>query len=75
MTNHTERPGEINSLPCPLYQHGFTGHCEVCIQRVDCILLSIFNKVECLEKNNRKAGLRANPVSTTMNKRATNFKR
>lgn len=50
MTNHTKRPAEINSLPCPLYQHGFSGHCEVCGQRVDCILLSIFCKVECLEK-------------------------
>jgi hypothetical protein len=50
MTNHTKQPAEINSLPCPLYQHGFSGPCEVCGQRADCILLSIFSKVECLEK-------------------------
>ena len=74
MTNHTEQPGEIKCPPCPLYQHKFTGHCEVCGQRVDCILLSIFCKVECLEKTvDRLASEQIQ--SATANKRALNLNR
>lgn len=74
MTNYTKRPGEINSLPCPLYEHGFTGHCEVCGQRADCILLAIFSKVECLEKTiDRLASEQIQ--SATANKRALNLNR
>lgn len=42
--------------PCPLYQDGFSGPCEGCVQRTECILLTVLHKVESLEsKFHRKS--------------------
>ena len=41
---------EVGLPTCSLYQEGFTGNCECCGQRVECILLSILRKVQYLEK-------------------------
>ena len=46
----TERKQTVAVVPtCPLYEEGFLGNCEGCAQRVDCILLTILQRVEQLE--------------------------
>ena len=49
MKETTERLTQANILPCPLYQKEFSGYCEGCNQRADCIMLAIFRKVEYIE--------------------------
>lgn len=34
---------------CPHYQRDFSGYCEGCVQRGDCMLQAILHKVESLE--------------------------
>ena len=49
MKKTTKRLIEANILPCPLYQKEFSGYCEGCNQRLDCIVLAILRKVEYIE--------------------------
>lgn len=36
-------------LPCPLYEEGFSGACENCLQRPECIMLAVLRKVDYLK--------------------------
>ena len=46
----TERKQREAVVPtCPLDQEGFLGNCDGCTQRVDCILLTILQRVERIE--------------------------
>lgn len=49
MKKATERLTQVNMSTCPLYQKEFSGYCEGCNQRADCIMLAILRKVEYIE--------------------------
>ena len=35
---------------CPLENECYSGNCKFCIQKMDCVLLAILQKVESLER-------------------------
>jgi hypothetical protein len=35
---------------CPLNDECYSGNCELCDQKMDCVLLTILQKVESLER-------------------------
>ncbi len=35
--------------PCPLFEEGFTGPCQNCNQRTECIMLVALNKIQTIE--------------------------
>ena len=49
MKETTERLIQANMSTCPLYQKEFSGYCEGCNQRADCIMLAVLRKVEYIE--------------------------
>lgn len=49
MTQTDRKLREAVVPPCPLYEEGFLGYCEGCTRRVDCILLTILQRVEQIE--------------------------
>ena len=54
MTQTERKQREAVVPPCPLYEEGFLGNCEGCTQRVDCILLTILQRVERIEASIEK---------------------
>lgn len=49
MADTAGQPKEFVISTCPLYGEEFSGHCEDCNQRVDCMLLALLRKVEHIE--------------------------
>jgi hypothetical protein len=49
MTETAKQPKESVISTCPLYEKEFSGYCEGCNQRVDCMLLALLRKVEHIE--------------------------
>jgi hypothetical protein len=36
--------------PCPLFEEEFTGPCQNCNQRVECMMLTVLRKLDSLEQ-------------------------
>ncbi len=49
MKEVAERRTGLTELTCPHYQKDFSGYCEGCNQRGDCMLQTLLHKVESLE--------------------------
>jgi hypothetical protein len=35
--------------PCPLYEEGFVGRCKECLERQECILLTVLGTLQKIE--------------------------
>jgi len=49
MAETARQPKEFTISTCPLYNKEFSGYCEECNQRVNCMLLALLRKVEHIE--------------------------
>lgn len=49
MKTATSKQAGLTEGTCPLYAKDFSGYCEDCVQRGDCMLKTILHKVETLE--------------------------
>ncbi len=58
MLKMTDKSPERLFQPCPLYEDGFGGRCKECLERQDCMMLTILGKLRALESKFNDAAVK-----------------